>query len=226
MLGVRPLLEQLERVYGPQRWWPAESPFEVIIGALLVQRTTWANADAAIANLRHHGLLRCVALAGMDPSALAQLIRSAGFYRTKATRLRALARYFRDVGGVEGLAGLGAAELRRALLSLPGIGEESADAIALYAYERPVWVSDAYSRRLFARLAGRTVGLAEERQYVEPLVIGGETRALQELHALVIEHGKQRCKAVAQCAGCALNKQCATGAQVGEVDRKKRGAHA
>lgn len=211
MLSVQALLTRLEQAYGAQQWWPADGAFEVIVGAVLVQRTTWHNAAAAIGILRARGLLSCKALASARIRRLESCVRTAGFYRTKAVRLRAIARHVRDCGGVDVLAGRPTAGLRDELLGLPGIGEETADAILLYAFDRPVWVSDAYSRRLLARLAGDDWSGAHESSYVEPLVRRGNTRALKELHALVVEHGKRCCKTQPECARCILRTRCEVG---------------
>jgi endonuclease-3 related protein len=142
---------------------------------------------------------------------LENCIRGAGFYRTKAARLRDIATYFSRIGGVEGLNELSTEQLRATLLSLRGIGHETADAIALYAYDRPVWVIDAYSRRLFERMAGRAWSRSEESAYVEPLLQAGDTRALKNLHALIVEHGKQRCSVAPKCGHCALQSDCQFG---------------
>lgn len=211
MLDVRSLLEHLEHAYGAQNWWPAETAFEVVVGAVLVQRTTWSNAETAISSLRTDRLLSCEALASVDVGALEQRIRSAGFYRTKAARLQEIAAFFSRAGGIEGLGELPTEKLREVLLSLKGIGAETADAIVLYAYDRPVWVIDAYSRRLLERMSGRNWSRADERAYVEPLVRAGETKALQDLHALIVEHGKRRCTTAPKCEQCALQLNCAFG---------------
>ena len=222
LLGVRALLRRLERAYGAQHWWPADSAFEIVIGAVLVQRTTWANAEAAIGRLRRRDLLHCEALASAELPVLESCVRTAGFYRSKAARLRAIARYFRDLGGVGALLTLRTPALQESLLKLPGIGRETADAIALYAYDRPVWVVDAYSQRVLGRMSGRSWKRHDELAYVAPLVRARAVGALKELHALLVEHGKQRCKSRPLCADCVLQRRCsyAADAQLSELTRR------
>ena len=142
--------------YGPLRWWPAESPFEVAVGAVLTQNTAWGNAEKAIANLKAAGLLEPRKLRALPPEALAEHIRPSGAYTVKARRLGALLEWLGDdwearlSGELE--------EVRRELLTVPGVGEETADAILLYAAGRPTFVVDAYTRRILERGGGPPTG--------------------------------------------------------------------
>ena len=124
--GLRTVLRRLAAAYGPQQWWPAHDPFEMMAGALLTQRTTWRNAERAIASLRRAGVLSPEALAIVSVPRLEALIRTAGTFRTKAVRLKALALWYVDAGGRDALAARSTADLRSELLALPGIGPETA----------------------------------------------------------------------------------------------------
>ncbi len=208
--AARAVCARLLAAYGPQHWWPAESRFEIIVGAVLIQRTSWRNAEQALARLRAAGALALAPMAALDREALAGLVRPAGFYRQKAARLGAISAWLVAQGGCEGLDGLDDAALRAAWLAQPGIGPETADAIALYAYDRPVFVVDAYARRLLARL-----GLAAGDEPYETLRAALESALdagsdyYNEFHALIVAHGKARCGVRPRCDGCVLAGDCA-----------------
>jgi endonuclease-3 related protein len=195
--------------YGAQRWWPAEHAFEVMVGAVLVQRTTWCNAARAVAELRVAGLLSCAALAAAAEALVRQRIVAAGFYNTKAKRLIGLARFVDDAGGVESLGAVETGELRARLLHLDGIGPETADAILLYAFERPACVVDAYLRRWHARMSGGHVDDDGLRRRIVSALSGADE--LNEFHALVVIHGKQHCRSRPICEDCCLREECAHG---------------
>ena len=205
-------MDRLAGAYGPQGWWPARDPFEMMAGALLTQRTTWRNAERAIASLRSAGAISPGALAAVPVSELETLIRMAGTFRRKAVRLKALARWYVDTGGRDALAARPTAELRSELLALPGIGPETADDILVYAFARPVFVVDAYARRILSRY-----GWATGDEPYEPFsdavarAVGRDAARLGELHALLVEHGKRHCRPQPRCAGCPLAAQCRTG---------------
>ena len=137
--------------YGPQNWWPGESPFEVAVGAILVQRTTWENAARAIACLKASDSLTAAGVLELSADALATRIRPAGFYRAKSRCLRDFCQWLLGVGGFGGLGERSTVAIRQELLSLTGIGPETADCILLYALGRPVFVIDAYTRRVLVR---------------------------------------------------------------------------
>ena len=210
--------------YGPQGWWPARSRFEVAAGALLVQNTRWANAALAIEALRERGWMKPAALARVRVDQLAAVIRPCGFWRRKAPRLQALARWLIGSGGFDRLARLDTGSLRRALLSRPGIGPETADCILVYAFGRPVFVADAYARRFIARLSGRPAsgrGYEPVRRRVER-ALPGDAALLGEFHALIVEHGKRQCRADPVCTACVLAPQCRTGARATGRRRSSR----
>lgn len=194
--------------HGPQGWWPADTPFEIMVGALLVQRTTWRNAERAIAALKRAGLLDPRKLASADLATLQDYVRPAGFYRTKSGRVRALARFVLAAGGVAGLVRQPTDSLRRMLLDQPGIGAETADAILLYVFGRPVVVVDAYLRRFAARLEASNPPPTDAD--IVRAVTGEIDSAdeLSEFHALVVAHGKRHCRKIPRCDRCAVSSLC------------------
>lgn len=206
---IRASYERLAARYGPQHWWPAEHAFEIMVGAVLVQRTSWTNAARAVAALRTAGLLEWRALAAAEEHALRERVRAAGFHNSKARRLIGVARFVRSAGGIDPLAAVETQELRKRLLNLDGIGRETADAILLYAFGRPVAVIDAYLRRWHTRMGGLQVDDDLLRTNVEGAL---PTRSeLNEFHALMVEHGKRHCRAQAVCKDCCLREECAYG---------------
>lgn len=153
----KPLLtiyDLLLRHFGPRHWWPAETPFEVVIGAILTQNTAWHNVENALAHLKNARLLGALALREVTVEGLAQLIKPAGYYRQKARYIRDFLDFlFQEYGGC--LAHMGSVEtgkLRTQLLAVRGIGPETADSVLLYALNRPVFVIDAYTRRILDRM--------------------------------------------------------------------------
>lgn len=203
------LLEQ----HGPQGWWPADSPFETMVGAILVQRTAWANAARAIDSLRRTGLLESRRMRAEPVESLARHIRASGFFRTKARKLHALCAYlhrYRD--DVSRLRALGAARLRSELLAVHGIGPETADAIMLYAVGIPTFVVDAYARRIFSRI-GEPSANGSYPQFQRWLIDGlpPDAELLGEYHALLVRHGREVCLAdQPRCEACCLRPACAT----------------
>ena len=205
------IFDRLAAAYGPQGWWPARDPFEMMAGALLTQRTAWRNAEQAIAALRRTGALSPEVLAALPASALEVLVRPAGTFRVKAARLRALARWYVGAGGCESLKRRATPELRAELLSLPGIGPESADDILVYVFARPVFVVDAYARRILSRYGW--AGGDEPYERLSATVaraLGRDAAALGEFHALLVEHGKRHCRSAPRCTGCPLAARCET----------------
>jgi endonuclease-3 related protein len=209
---ARGVYERLRRAYGSQHWWPGDGAFEVIVGAVLTQNTAWRNVERAIEALQARDVLDPEAILALPPEELARLIRSSGYFNVKATRLRALCRWYRDEGGYEALRELETGELRRRLLAVHGIGPETADDILLYAFERPVFVIDAYTRRIFSRL-----GLLDAETSYEHLravfeqTLGPDTALFNEYHALIVVHGKDVCRSSPRCSGCCLASTCPHG---------------
>jgi endonuclease-3 related protein len=207
---IRAFFPAMLEAHGPQGWWPADTPFEVVIGAILTQNTNWKNVERAIANLRREGLLTTAALAAVDPVRLAEAIRPAGYYRIKAARLKNLIRLLTDEfgGSLDALFALRTQALRERVLGVTGIGPETADSILLYAAHRPVFVVDAYTARIFYRH-----GMIEaDATYddIQSLIQGSlaeDVAMFQEYHALLVEVGKRQCKKRApQCGGCPLER--------------------
>lgn len=202
----------LRAAYGPQRWWPAETPFEVMVGAVLTQNTAWVNVERAIANLKRARLLSAGAIVRAHPRRLAACLRPSGYFNVKARRLRAFCRWYLDAGGGAALVRLPTAVLRERLLAVHGIGPETADDILLYAFARPVFVIDAYTRRLFRRL-----GLIDGDEDYERLRAAFETRLprkvrlFNEYHALIVVHAKEVCRVRPVCERCCLRASCGEG---------------
>lgn len=204
------IYQRLLSAYGPQGWWPGESRFEVIVGAILTQATAWRNVERAIERLKAAGALSPEKLARLSEEELAELIRPAGFFRQKTRRLRALLRLIRQHGDVEGLLSLPAGELRRKLLALPGIGPETADSILLYAAGYPVFVVDAYTKRILHRLGllpDEKVGYEEVQELFEK-ELPRDPKLYGEYHALLVRHAKDHCRARPRCPGCPLAPVC------------------
>lgn len=197
-------------------WWPADTPFEVMVGAILTQNTAWTNVEKAVAQLKVAGLLSPRAIVDTPVETLAPLIRSSGYFNVKAVRLKALAQWVCDRGGLSALALVPTAVLRADLLSVKGVGPETADDMLLYAFGRPVFVVDAYTRRLFKRL-----GVVAGTEDYEVLRRGFESMLppdpglFNEYHALIVGHGKEYCRPRPRCSGCPLLDLCPHGALQG-----------
>ncbi len=206
------IYESLLSAYGPQQWWPGSTPFEVIVGAILTQRVAWSNVEKAIVSLKEAGLMDPQRLDKAQLPEIAALIRPSVYYNTKAKKLRAFTRFLaeRYNGDLKQLLYLDLPSLRAELLSVHGIGEETADAIILYAAGKPSFVVDAYTKRILSRL-----GLIEEREsyravrnlFMENLPL--DLSLYNEYHALLVRHGKERCRSqVPLCLGCPLEEPC------------------
>ncbi|MFQ5754677.1 MAG: endonuclease III domain-containing protein [Acidiferrobacterales bacterium] len=206
---MRGTFERLFAAYGPRGWWPGDSIFEIMVGAVLTQNTAWTNVEKAISNLRHAKALSPEAIVGAHPRRLASLIRPSGYFNVKARRLRALCRWLLAQGGIKKLARMDTQALRLALLSVHGVGRETADDILLYAFARPVFVIDAYTRRIFTRL-GMIAGTEDYeglRRMFEQ-VLGADVALYNEYHALIVRHGKDVCRKKPQCNSCCLAAIC------------------
>ena len=194
---LRQLYDLLLDAYGPQHWWPGETPFEVMVGAVLTQNTNWTNVEKAIANLKEAGVLSFEALSSLEPGRLAQLIRPAGYYNLKAGRLGNLLNMINEQweGDLEYFFSQSTDTMRRALMATKGIGPETADSICLYAAQRPVFVVDAYTFRILGRhgLADQDMGYFELQEvFMDNLP--HEAPLFNEFHALLVRLGKGQCK--------------------------------
>ena len=218
---IRALHDTLLRAYGPQGWWPGDTRLEIMTGAVLTQNTAWTNVERAIANLKAAGALDLQRLRRLPGDELAGLIRPAGYFNVKARRLRHLFDAVFEAGGVDAMAQKGTRQLRELLLRVHGIGPETADDILLYAFGRPVFVIDAYTRRLFRRLGWATGDETYDvlRDGVERAV-RGDAAVLKELHALIVVHAKKACRAKPCCDGCVLARPLRCGGSDGSQSEK------
>lgn len=205
---LQAIYRRLFEVFGPQHWWPADSPYEMMVGALLTQATSWSNVEEAMDRLRGARLLSPSRLAGERRARLERLIRPAGYFRQKARRLQGFSRWYlrRFRGRADRMFRTPLPRLREELLAQYGVGPETADSILLYAGRRPVFVVDAYTQRVFYR--HRLVDRAARYETVQELVmraLRAEERLYNELHALIVAVGKRYCHRTApDCAHCPL----------------------
>jgi endonuclease-3 related protein len=206
----RLIYNKLYKYYGPQGWWPAETPFEMMIGSILVQNTSWRNVDKAIFNLKP--FLEPEAIENLSIDELAQLIRSSGFFNLKAKRIKSYMEWFKAYDfDIYLIKKVDRQQLRNELLSIKGIGPETADVILLYAFDTPIFVVDAYARRIYYRLG---YGMPESYDAFRKQVEKDLPRDLvlyKEFHALLVEHAKEHCKTTPICEGCPLFDICDRG---------------
>lgn len=200
---------ELFAAWGKQKWWPAETPFEVIVGAILTQNTNWTNVEKALANLKAARMLDPQALHYATADRIAELIRPSGYFNVKARRLKNfLDFFFCEAGGsLARLSALPTPELRRKLLAVNGLGPETADSILLYALNRPVFVVDAYTRRVLRR--HHLIKGDEDYEAIRELFELNVTRSrklFNEYHALIVRLGKHHCRPTAKCDACPLAK--------------------
>jgi endonuclease-3 related protein len=212
---LRRMHDQLAQAYGPQHWWPAETPFEVILGAYLTQNTAWKAVERSLANLRAAGALTVDGLRALPLEELRRCIQPSGFFTRKAPALKAFVAMLDDefAGSLEALAATSTATLRQRLLALPGVGPETADAILLYALGHPVPVADEYLRRIAERhqLLVLPTGsrnydalIKLTRQAFASDPAASQSRLFNEFHALTVAVGKEHCGRTARCEGCPL----------------------
>ena len=214
---LRWMHDRLVDAYGPQHWWPAQTPFEVILGAYLTQNTAWKAVERSLANLKAKGALTMKGIRAVPIEELQILIRPSGFHTRKAPALKAFVAMVDEefAGSLDVMAAGPTAALRRRLLALPGLGPESADAILLYALGHPVPVADEYLRRIVERHRLGSVPPGRNRKGYESLVQltrlafasdppAGHARLFNEFHALTVAVGKAHCGKTARCADCPL----------------------
>jgi endonuclease-3 related protein len=209
-LTLEEIYQPLLSHYGPQHWWPADEPFEVIVGAILTQNTNWGNVEKAISNLRQYEALNPSTLRQLPSEQLAELIHPSGYYQNKARKLKAFAERLACYGdSLERLFALDTGQLRSELLSIYGIGEETADSIILYAARKPVFVIDAYTRRILCRLGlspTRDSYAAFQELFMDNLP--HDEGLYNEYHALLVRHGKEVCRKLPLCPRCCLSSLC------------------
>jgi len=201
------LYDRLLAAFGPRGWWPGDTEFEVMVGAILTQNTAWTNVKKAVDNLKAAGLLNPEALDRLTSNELAALIKPSGYYNVKAVRLKNLVRLVQAAGGGDPplLLKRPPEQLRADLLALKGVGPETADSILLYAAGRPLFVIDAYTRRILGRH-----GLAEGDETYDHLQalfmdhLPADPALFNEYHALLVHLGKHYCRPNPRCSGCPL----------------------
>ncbi|WP_231837270.1 endonuclease III domain-containing protein [Caldisericum exile] len=201
--------------FGKQNWWPAETPFEVIVGAILTQQTSWKNVEKVILRLKEHGLLEPRTLYNLDIQELSNYIKESGFYRLKAQRLKNFLDFFKKYNfELLDLTHIEIENLRNELLNIKGVGKETADSIILYALEKPIFVVDNYTKRFAVRF-----GILENMSsydeirllFEDALKSENEKETLirfKEMHALIVELGKNFCKKEPNCSACPLGNLC------------------
>jgi endonuclease-3 related protein len=203
------IYQRLYQSFGPQHWWPGETPFEIAVGAILTQNTNWGNVERAINNLKRHGTLSAKAIHKMSVKRLSELIRPAGYFTIKAKRLKSFVDFLMNDyhGSMMRMRHEDMHSLREKLLSVNGIGPETADSILLYALEKPVFVIDAYTKRVLSRH-----GIMEHEKPYEKFQklfhssLREDIRIFNEYHALFVTVGKMFCKRQKPlCEKCPLN---------------------
>ena len=236
--SIRDYYLTLLRRWGPQNWWPAQSRFEVIVGAYLTQNTAWTNVEKAMLNLRKAQMLSIAKIRKIPVAELEQLVRPSGYFRQKAQRLKTFISYLdQNYGGsLDRMFAEPTEKLRAELLALNGVGPETADSILLYAGNHPVFVVDAYTRRILERhrIISRKTGYEEIRRLAETAIAGAEPELLKvlehgaeprhpasrissmrrdhlarhynEFHALIVRTGNEFCRTIPRCEGCPLRQ--------------------
>lgn len=195
--------------YGPMNWWPADTPFEIIVGAILTQNTAWTNVEKAIANMKKAGLMDPKKVEKVAEKRLATVIKPSGYFNQKAKRLKIFVEYFGEKYdySIEKMAARPVAEMRKELLELQGVGPETADSILLYALEKPVFVIDNYTMRTFKRLGYLTNEDdydSAQKMYMKHLKL--DVTMYKEYHALIVALGNKLCKPRPTCTSCPLRE--------------------
>jgi endonuclease-3 related protein len=208
---LKDIYRRLKDRYGPQHWWPARKPFEVIVGAILTQSAAWTNAEKALSNLRTAGALSPEALQRLPHDEIARLIHPCGYYNAKAHKLKAFVRWLGENYGndLDELFARDVEDVRQQLLSIYGIGEETTDSIILYAAHKPSFVIDAYTRRIMKRIGiepERDSYTAYQNLFTDNLPV--DTRLFNEYHALLIILAKDVCRVRPLCQNCCLSDIC------------------
>jgi endonuclease III related protein len=219
---LQEVYQRLFAAFGPQNWWPGDTQFEILVGAVLVQNTNWQNVERAIRNLRNADLLQPQVLHELPEEELEELIRPAGYYRVKARRLKALVRFLveRYGGSLDAIFRRPLAELREELLGIHGVGPETADSILLYAGAMPSFVVDAYTYRIFGRHGW--IDLESDYHQIQEFFhdnLPADAPLFNEYHALLVNLGKQYCKkSKPLCEHCPLRPMLPKGGPLGMDD--------
>ena len=213
MKNFKRIYNKLLKTFGRQHWWPADTPFEVMIGAILTQQTAWTNVEKVISNLKKAGKLSPRAILWTSDSQLHKLVRSSGYYKQKAKKLKIFCKFLTDEfgGSIKRMKLMPLRALRSKLLNLWGMGRETADSILLYALDKPIFVVDAYTVRIGER-AGlfKSDGYEHVREYFESN-LQRSVPLFKEYHALLVELGKNCCKTRPVCGSCPIKRLCKFG---------------
>ncbi len=210
---IKSLYNKLLKFFGPQGWWPVKgksnTKLEICLGAILTQNTSWKNVEKALDNLRKNGLLNLEKLVGISEIRLRAIIRPAGFFKQKAKYVKIFVKYVNKHQGLDKLFKKPLGALRKELLKIPGIGNETADSILLYAAGKPIFVVDAYTKRIFSRL--EIIKDKASYENIQRLVhqsIKPNVKIYQEFHALLVALGKSFCKRKSLCSECPVRNKC------------------
>jgi endonuclease-3 related protein len=201
------IYQRLYHAFGPQHWWPGESPFEVAVGAVLTQSTNWSNVERAIGNLKKENVLSARSIHEIKTDRLASLIKPAGYFNIKSRRLKAFIHFLMNEyrGSMKRMGNKETDTLRAELLNIHGIGYETADSILLYALDKPVFVIDAYTKRVLSR--HNIIRYDESYERIQDLfhtTLKRDTELFNEYHALFVRLGKTYCRKKPMCVGCPL----------------------
>ncbi|MCK4444610.1 MAG: endonuclease III domain-containing protein [Thermoplasmata archaeon] len=210
MADLQEIYSKLFESFGPQHWWPGETPFEIMIGAILTQQTSWKNVEIAIQNLKDKNLLDVVSLNEIPKDELEKEIRKTGFYRQKSRAVKNFVGFLVEEcqGDLDEMCSENDQELREKLLSVKGIGHETADSILLYACNKPFFVVDAYTKRALRRLELTDTDNYEEIRDFFESSLPKDAVLYNEFHALWVELGKRHCKTRPICDDCPFNDIC------------------
>ncbi len=204
------IYNHLHTYFGELGWWPAETPFEVMIGAILTQQTIWSNVEKSIENLKDAGLLNIRKLARADMQVIEECVRQSGFFRQKAKRIKLLASHIQENynGNLDEFFAMDTQTLRKELLQMEGIGPETADSILLYADSKAKFVIDAYTFRIFKRIGIDLEGKYRLAQDYFESRLPSDVAIYRNYHAYLVELAKNFCKIKPECAECPLNHLC------------------
>ncbi|SMO54968.1 DNA-3-methyladenine glycosylase III [Balnearium lithotrophicum] len=213
MVNIFEIYQTLFNFYGEQSWWPAQTPFEVCVGAILTQNTNWKNVERAIENLKLLNLLSPEKMVSVNIKTLQAAIKPVGFYRKKALYLKNFSEFLLRKGGLSRLQSLETQELRNELLEIKGIGKETSDSILLYALNKPIFVVDNYTKRLLLRLGlikNSKISYENLQDIVEKEIkpIKENIKIYKEFHALIVIHCKLKCKKKPLCEECTFSQVC------------------
>ncbi|MDD4803302.1 MAG: endonuclease III domain-containing protein [Syntrophomonas sp.] len=201
------IYKTLLHIYGPQNWWPAQTPFEMMVGAILTQNTTWANVEKAINNFGKR--LSPEFIASKDNDELAQIILPSGYYNQKALKLKALTQWYSKYDyDIKRARAQDSYLIRQELLAVKGIGYETADSILLYALNKPYFVVDTYTKRFLSRLGFNAPNKYEDLRLLIEANIPADINMYGEFHALIVRHAKCQCKKKPSCGVCSLESEC------------------